>query len=107
MKIYRISQTNSPIVWKIKAKIMSGPYSDMGVEIIASSLIEAKRKFYKDYPSKASAYDPDNVAPEIDFEKTKALKDKKSDEQQRARGAIRRQKEKEQDFAANQWERFK
>ena len=39
---------------------------------------DEKRKFYKEYPAQANAYDPDNVAPEINFERTEELKQKKS-----------------------------
>ena len=107
MKIYRLAQLKTPIVWKIKAKVMGGNYNDIGVEIIANSLIEAKRKFYREYPAKARTFDPENVAPEIDFEKTKALQQKAGDDKLRAKKAIQRQKEKESDFAANQWDQFK
>lgn len=107
MKIYRLAQIKPPIVWKIKAKIMGGNYNDMGVSIIANSLIEAKRKFYREYPAKANTFNPENVAPEIDPEKTKALRQKKEDDKLRAKKAIQRQKEKESDFAANQWDQFK
>ncbi len=107
MKIYRISAITPPTIWRIKAKVFSGEYLDMGVEIEAKDRIEAKKKFYSQYPSKARQFDPENVSPEPDIEKTQDIRQKRDDEIQRAKANIKRQKEKEQDFAANQWDQFK
>jgi len=107
MKIYRLSAKTKPTIWRIKAKIFSGQYLDMGVEIIAKDINEAKKKFYSDYPSKARQFAQENVVPEPDVNKTQEYRQKIQDEIQRSKAAKRRQKEKESDFASSQWDQFK
>ena len=104
MRIFKLS-AQEETVWRIKAKVFSSDYVDQGVEVVATSIGEARKSFFRLFPDKASLFDPDLVVPEPDWKRTEEHRTKRRAEKQVAKTERKRQKAREDHYnAETKWQ---
>lgn len=90
MKPMTTSGKRSPVsVWEIMAKVFSGDYRYLNIDIIAADIGEARRKFMSENPDIAQLYNSEFIVPVPNFEKTKIYREKVEREHQERKERLR------------------